>query len=55
MSKVYVIGATGGIGQQVTQNLLKRGVATTVYVRDPSKAGLIVWQTRSFEFGSRRL
>jgi uncharacterized protein YbjT (DUF2867 family) len=38
MSKVYVIGATGGIGNQLVKILLSRGVQTTVLVRDPSKA-----------------
>ncbi|KAI8579089.1 hypothetical protein K450DRAFT_243820 [Umbelopsis ramanniana AG] len=38
MSKVYVIGATGGIGNQLVKILLSRGVLTTVLVRDPSKA-----------------
>ncbi|KAI9288017.1 hypothetical protein BC943DRAFT_341980 [Umbelopsis sp. AD052] len=38
MSKVYVIGATGGIGHQLVKTLLSRGVQTTVLVRDPSKA-----------------
>jgi uncharacterized protein YbjT (DUF2867 family) len=38
MSKVYVLGATGGIGTQVVKELLGKGVPTTVLVRDPSKA-----------------
>jgi uncharacterized protein YbjT (DUF2867 family) len=38
MSKVYVLGATGGIGTQVVKELLEKGVPTTVLVRDPSKA-----------------
>lgn len=38
MSKVYVIGATGNIGNQLVKTLLGRGVQTTVLVRDPSKA-----------------
>ncbi|KAI9288016.1 hypothetical protein BC943DRAFT_317598 [Umbelopsis sp. AD052] len=38
MSKVYVIGATGGVGNQLVKILLSRGVQTTVLVRDPSKA-----------------
>ncbi|CAM0140657.1 hypothetical protein VKS41_009378 [Umbelopsis sp. WA50703] len=38
MSKVYVLGATGGIGNQVVKELLGKGVPTTVLVRDPSKA-----------------
>ncbi|KAI8579090.1 hypothetical protein K450DRAFT_243821 [Umbelopsis ramanniana AG] len=38
MSKVYVIGATGGIGNQLVKTLLSRGVQTTILVRDPSKA-----------------
>ncbi|KAH8550133.1 hypothetical protein BGW37DRAFT_93495 [Umbelopsis sp. PMI_123] len=38
MSKVYVIGATGGIGNQLVKFLLERGVQTTALVRDPSKA-----------------
>ncbi|CAO3670105.1 unnamed protein product [Umbelopsis ramanniana] len=38
MSKVYVIGATGTIGNQLVKTLLSRGVQTTVLVRDPSKA-----------------
>jgi uncharacterized protein YbjT (DUF2867 family) len=38
MSKVYVIGATGGVGNQLVKVLLSRGIQTTVLVRDPSKA-----------------
>ncbi|KAJ2959863.1 hypothetical protein NQZ79_g4682 [Umbelopsis isabellina] len=38
MAKVYVLGATGGIGTQVVKELLEKGVPTTVLVRDPSKA-----------------
>ncbi|CAO3670113.1 unnamed protein product [Umbelopsis ramanniana] len=38
MSKVYVIGGTGGVGNQLVKVLLTRGVQTTVLVRDPSKA-----------------
>ncbi|KAH8554356.1 hypothetical protein BGW37DRAFT_465278 [Umbelopsis sp. PMI_123] len=38
MSKVYVIGATGGIGQQVVKELLEKNVQVTAFVRDPSKA-----------------
>ncbi|KAJ2960236.1 hypothetical protein NQZ79_g4356 [Umbelopsis isabellina] len=36
--KVYVLGATGGVGTPVVKELLKRGVSTTVLVRNPSKA-----------------
>ncbi|KAI8079865.1 uncharacterized protein BX664DRAFT_341644 [Halteromyces radiatus] len=36
--KVYVIGATGNIGQKAVQNLLAKGVATTIYVRDVEKS-----------------
>lgn len=38
MAKVYVIGATGTVGSQVTKALLEKGVPTTVLVRDLSKA-----------------
>jgi uncharacterized protein YbjT (DUF2867 family) len=38
MSEVYVIGATGGIGNQLVKTLLSRGVQTTVLVRDTAKA-----------------
>ncbi|KAJ2958030.1 hypothetical protein NQZ79_g6375 [Umbelopsis isabellina] len=38
MSKVYILGATGGVGAQVVKELLERQVPTTVLVRDPSKA-----------------
>lgn len=38
MSKVYILGATGGVGAQVVLELLERQVPTTVFVRDPSKA-----------------
>lgn len=38
MSKVYLIGATGGIGTQAVKELLEKGVSVTILVRDPSKA-----------------
>ncbi|CAO3691484.1 unnamed protein product [Umbelopsis ramanniana] len=38
MSKVYVIGGTGGIGAQVIKELLEKNVQVTALVRDPSKA-----------------
>ncbi|CAM0140711.1 hypothetical protein VKS41_007971 [Umbelopsis sp. WA50703] len=36
--KVYVIGATGGVGTPVVKELLEKGISTTILVRDPSKA-----------------
>lgn len=36
--KVYVLGATGGVGTPVVKELLERGIRTTILVRDPSKA-----------------
>ncbi|KAJ2960211.1 hypothetical protein NQZ79_g4416 [Umbelopsis isabellina] len=38
MAKVYVLGATGGIGTQVVKELLEQDVPTTILARDPSKA-----------------
>ncbi|CAO3667836.1 unnamed protein product [Umbelopsis ramanniana] len=38
MSKVFVIGGTGGIGSQVIKELLEKNVQVTTLVRDPSKA-----------------
>ncbi|GAB5590781.1 hypothetical protein Unana1_05681 [Umbelopsis nana] len=38
MSKVYVLGSTGGVGSQVVKALLDKGVPTTALARDPSKA-----------------
>lgn len=38
MSKIYVIGGTGGIGAQVVKELLEKNVQVTALVRDPSKA-----------------
>ncbi|KAJ8653605.1 hypothetical protein O0I10_010755 [Lichtheimia ornata] len=35
--KVYVLGATGNIGAEVTQALLDSGVHVTAYVRNPAK------------------
>ncbi|KAG2172745.1 hypothetical protein INT43_000092 [Umbelopsis isabellina] len=36
--KVYVLGATGGVGTPVVKELLEKGISTTILVRDPSKA-----------------
>lgn len=38
ISKVFVVGGTGNIGTALVRDLLEKGVATTVLVRDPSKA-----------------
>ncbi|KAI8577851.1 hypothetical protein K450DRAFT_250378 [Umbelopsis ramanniana AG] len=38
MSKVYVIGATGGIGSKVVKELLEKNVQVTALVRNSSKA-----------------
>jgi uncharacterized protein YbjT (DUF2867 family) len=38
MSKVYVLGGTGGVGTQVVKVLLSRGIQTTILARDPTKA-----------------
>jgi uncharacterized protein YbjT (DUF2867 family) len=38
MSKVYVLGATGGVGTQVVKELLERHISTTIFVRDSIKA-----------------
>lgn len=35
---ILVTGATGRVGQQVVQQLIKRGADVRVLVRDPSKA-----------------
>jgi uncharacterized protein YbjT (DUF2867 family) len=47
MSKVYVIGATGGIGTQAVKELLERGVSVTTLVRDPSKAATLFGQAEN--------
>jgi uncharacterized protein YbjT (DUF2867 family) len=45
MSKVYVIGATGGIGSSVVKELLEKNVQVTALVRDPSKAEQLFGQS----------
>ncbi|CAO3636082.1 unnamed protein product [Cunninghamella blakesleeana] len=35
--KIYVIGATGNIGERVVSSLLAKGIQTTIYVRDVEK------------------
>ena len=36
--RVFVVGATGYIGTDLIRDLIKRGIDTTAYVRDESKA-----------------
>ncbi|CAM0140701.1 hypothetical protein VKS41_007960 [Umbelopsis sp. WA50703] len=38
MARVFVIGGTGSIGNQLVRGLLEKGVSTTILARDPSKA-----------------
>ncbi|KAG2173428.1 hypothetical protein INT44_008780 [Umbelopsis vinacea] len=45
MSKVYIIGATGGIGAPVVKELLEKNVQVTALVRDPSKAEQLFGQS----------
>ena len=35
--RVFVVGATGGIGSGVVRGLVKKGIKTTAYVRDEKK------------------
>ena len=36
-SRVLIVGATGGTGQQLVKQALERGYAVTAFVRDPSR------------------
>ncbi|KAI9301450.1 hypothetical protein BJ944DRAFT_274606 [Cunninghamella echinulata] len=36
--KIYIIGASGNIGERVVKQLLAKGVQTTIYVRDVEKS-----------------
>jgi putative NADH-flavin reductase len=44
--KVLVIGATGGIGQQLVRQALELGYETTAFVRDPAKVTITHPQLR---------
>lgn len=39
--KIIVFGATGGVGQQVVKQALKKGIKVTAFVRTPSKIALV--------------
>ena len=39
--KIIVFGATGGVGQQVVKQALKKGIKVTAFVRTPSKITLV--------------
>ncbi|HIW34863.1 MAG TPA: SDR family oxidoreductase [Candidatus Paenibacillus intestinavium] len=38
--KLFVIGATGGVGKEVVKQALDSGYTVTAFVRDPSKLGM---------------
>ncbi|GAB5588042.1 hypothetical protein Unana1_02942 [Umbelopsis nana] len=49
MSKVYVIGGTGGVGSPTVKELLEKGVSVTVLVRDPTKAATLFGQPENLK------
>ncbi|ORX90799.1 NAD(P)-binding protein [Basidiobolus meristosporus CBS 931.73] len=50
MEKIYIIGATGNIGQQVVKTLLSKGIEITVFARNEEKVKGLFGESKNLTF-----